>query len=115
MLLRCFTIAALLGALLAVARPQDPQNTNDKTGTGANPPGLSFVLAPKNGQRLFHLGEMIEIEEDYSYRVPGVYSLLENPQKVEGGSASWLTIMPSAAAIYRVNETGRVIPATILV
>ena len=55
----------------AVACPQDPQNTKDKTGIGANPPGLSFVLATKNGQRLFHFGEMIEIEEDYSSRVPG--------------------------------------------
>jgi hypothetical protein len=114
MLLRCFTIAALLGALLAVARPQDPQNTKDKTGIDANPPGLSFVLATKNGQRLFHLGEMIEIEEDYSSRVPGVYSLLQNPQKVEGGSASRLTILPSAAVIDRVHETGRVSAAAIL-
>ncbi len=114
MLLRCFTIAALLGALLAVARPQDPQNTKDKTGIDTNPPGLSFVLATKNGQRLFHLGEMIEIEEDYSSRVAGVYSLLQNPQKVEGGSASRLTILPSAAVIDRVHETGRVSAAAIL-
>src|SRR5882762_8686453 len=97
--LRCFTIAALLGVLLAVARPQDPQNTKNKTGTGTNPPGLSFVLATKNGQRLFHLGEMIEIEEDYSSRVPGVYSLLQNPSKVEGGSSARLTILPSGAVI----------------
>lgn len=114
MLLRCFAIAALLGALPAVARGQDPQITKDKTGIGANPPGLSFVLATKNGQRLFHLGEMIEIEEDYSSRVPGVYSLLQNPQKVEGGSASSLTILPSGAVIDRVHETGRVSAAAIL-
>lgn len=114
MLLRCLTVAALLGALLAVARPQGPQNTEDKIGTGTNPLGLSFVLATKNGQRLFHLGEMIEIEEDYSSRVPGVYSLLQNPQRVEGGSAPRLTILPSAAVIDRVHQTGRVSAAAIL-
>jgi hypothetical protein len=114
MLLRWFTIAALLGASLAVARPQDPQDAKDKTDTGTNPLGLSFVLTTKNGQRLFHLGEMIEIEEDYSSRVPGMYSLLQNPQKVEGGSSSRLTILPSAAVIDRVYETGRVSAAAIL-
>src|SRR6267143_1612686 len=105
MRLRCFTIAALLGASLAVARPQD---TKDKADAGTNPLGLSFVLTTKNGQRLFHLGEMIEIEEDYSSRVPGMYSLLQNPQKVEGGSSSRLTILPRAAVIDRVHKTGRV-------
>src|SRR5260370_29837966 len=57
---------------------------------------------------------MIEIEEDYSYRLPGVSALLENPQKVEGGSASRLTILPSAAVIDRVRETGRVSATAIL-
>ena len=114
MLLRCFIVTVLLKVLLAVVSPQNLQNTKDKTGTGTNPLGLSFVLATKNGQRLFHLGEMIEIEEDYSSRVPGVYSLLQNPQKVEGGSASRLTILPSAAVIDRIHETGKVSAASIL-
>jgi hypothetical protein len=114
MLLRCFTIAALLGVLLEVAPPQDTQITEDKTGADTNPPGLSFVLTTKNGQKLFHLGEMIEIEEDYSSRIPGMYSLLQNPQKVEGGSSSSLTILPSAEVIDRVHQTGKVSAAAIL-
>jgi hypothetical protein len=114
MFLRSSTTAALLGVLLAVARPQVSQNATDKTGTSTNPPELSFVLATRDGQRLFHVGEMIEIEEDYSSRVPGLYSLLQNPQKVEGGSSSQLTILPSAAVIDRLHQSGRVSAAAIL-
>ncbi len=114
MLLRCFTIAASLAALLEVASPQDAQNTEDKTRTDVNPPGLSFVLTTKNGQKLFHLGEMIEIEEDYSSRIPGMYSVLQSPQKVEGGSPSNLTIVPSEEVIDRVHQTGKVSAAAIL-
>jgi hypothetical protein len=114
MFLRSSTTAALLGVLLAVARPQVSQNATDKTGTSTNPPELSFVLATRDGQRLFHVGEMIEIEEDYSSRVPGLYSLLQNPQKVEGGSSSQLTILPSAAVIDRLHQNGRVSAAAIL-
>src|ERR1700751_1097223 len=108
MFLRSSITAALLGVLLAVARPQVSQNATDKTGTSTNPPELSFVLATRDGQRLFHVGEMIEIEEDNSSRVPGLYSLLQNPQKVEGGSSSQLTILPSAAVIDRLHQNGRV-------
>lgn len=102
------------GALLAVAHQQDPQNTEHRIGAGTNPLGLSFVLATKNGQRLFHLGEMIEIEEDYSSRVPGAYSLLQDPQRVEGGSAPRITILPSATVIDRVHQNGTVSAAAIL-
>ncbi len=66
MLLGCFTIAASLGVLLDVAPVERTQNIEDKIVTGTNPPGLLFVLTTRNGQKLFHLGEIIEIEEDYS-------------------------------------------------
>ena len=114
MLLRCLTIAASLGALLDVAPVEQTQNIEDRIATGTNPPGLSFVLTTRNGQKLFHLGEMIEIEEDYSSSIPGQYSLLQNPQKVEGGSPSSLTIVPSAEVIDRVHKTARVSADTIL-
>jgi len=83
MLLRCLAIAASLGALLDVAPAEQTQNIQGKIATGTNPQGLSFVLTTRNGQKLFHLGEMIEIEEDYSSSIPGQYSLLQNPQKLK--------------------------------
>ncbi len=114
MLLRCSTIAASLVVLLAVAPVEHAQNIEDKIASGTNPQGLSFVLTTKNDQRLFHLGEMIEIEEAYSSSIPSQYSLLQNPQRVEGGSPSTLTIVPSAEVIDRVHQTGRVSADTIL-
>lgn len=114
MLLRWLTIAASLGVLLEAAPMEQTQNIEGKIATGTNPPGLSFVLTTRNGQTVFHLGEMIEIEEDYSSSLPGQYSLLQNPQKVEGGSPSSLTIVPSAEVIDRVHQTGRVSADTIL-
>ena len=114
MLLRCLTIAASFGVLLHVAPVEQTQNIEDKITTGTNPPGLSFVLTTRNGQKLFHLGEVIEIEEDYSSSIPSQYSLLQNPQKVEGGSPSSLTIVPSTEVIDRAHQTGRVSADTIL-
>ena len=113
--MRCSAIAALLGSLLEVARPQDLQNTTDKTGTDSNPPGLSFVLRVKNSRKqLFHLGEIIEIEEDYSSSIPGQYFVIPSPRKVEGGSSSSLTILPNATVIDRVHQTGIVSVGAIL-
>jgi hypothetical protein len=105
MLLRSLTIAASLGVLLEAAPVEQTQNIEGKRARGTNPPGLSFVLTTRNGQKVFHLGEMIEIEEEYSSSFPGQYSLLQNPQKVEGGSPSSLTIVPSAEVIDRVHQT----------
>jgi hypothetical protein len=107
MLLRCLAIAASLVVLLEVAHVGHTQNIQNKIASGTNPQHLSFVLTTKNGQKLFHLGEMIEIEEDYSSSIPSQYSLLQNPQKVEGGSPSTLTIVPSVEVIDRVHQTGR--------
>lgn len=57
---------------------------------------------------------MIEIEEDYSSSIPGRYSLLQNPAKVEGGLAPSLAILPSTFVIDRIHQTGRVSAAAIL-
>jgi len=114
MLLRCLTIAVSLGVLLEIAPVEHTQNMGDKIAPGTHPPGLLFVLTTKNGKKLFHLGEAIEIEEDYSSSIPGQYTLLQNPQKVEGGSPSSLTIVPNAGVIDRVHQTVRLSAATIL-
>jgi len=114
MALRCFTIAALLAVLLGVAAAGDGQDAVDKNGRNNNPAGLSFVLTTKNGQTSFHLGEMLEIEEQYSSAVPGKYSLLQNPSKQEGGSASTLTILPGAGVVDRRKHPGRVSANAIL-
>jgi hypothetical protein len=114
MLFRWLTIAASLWVLLEATPVEQAPNIEGKIATGTNPPGLSFVLTTRNGQKVFRLGEMIEIEEDYSSSLPGQYSLLQNPQTVEGGSPSSLTIVPSAEGIDRVHQTGRVSADTIL-
>jgi hypothetical protein len=108
MALRCLTIAALLAVLLGVAAAEDGQDAVDKNGRNNNPVGLSFVLTTKNGQKSFHLGEILEIEEQYSSGVPGKYSLLQNPGKREGGSASRLTILPDAGVVDRRKHPVRV-------
>jgi hypothetical protein len=113
MFLRCLTVAGLLAVLLGVAAAQDGQDAVDKNGRNNNPVGLSFVLTTKNGQKSFHLGEILEIEEQYSSGVPGKYSLLQNPGKQEGGSASRLTIVPGAGVVDRMKHPGRVSAAAI--
>lgn len=114
MVLRCLAILALLGSLLTVAHAQLSQNAEGKIGMGANPPGLSFVLKTTDQKRLFHLGEMIEVEEDYSSSIPGRYSLLQNPTRVDGGLSPSLTIQPNTFVIDRLHQTGRVSVAAIL-
>ncbi len=115
MILRNIAIAALAGVLLQASSAQDVQNIQDKIGARGNPPGLSFELRTKNGLRKpFRLGEMIEIEEDYSSSLPGRYSLLQNPKKLEGGSFVALEILPAKGVIDRVHQTGWVSAAAIL-
>jgi hypothetical protein len=50
------------------------QNAEDKVAHSrivANPPGLFVVLKTKDDQRhIYHLGEIIEIQEDYSANIP---------------------------------------------
>ncbi len=105
---RFFMLAALFGFVLLAAPAQY------KPGTDANPPGLSFMLETASHQKAFHLGEKIEIVEAYSASVPGMFSLLQDPLKVEGGANSNLTISPDAGVIDRVHNDGRVGAADIL-
>lgn len=56
MLVRCLTIPTFLGVLLDVAPAQDNQNKGDNGDKDSKPTDLSFVLATKNGKRLFRLG-----------------------------------------------------------
>jgi hypothetical protein len=108
MLSRFFTLAALIGFLLQAALAQY------KPGTDANPPGLAFMLATTSHQKTFHLGEKIEIVEAYSSSVPGMFSLFQNPLRVEGGADSSLAISPDTGVIDRVHNDGKVGAADIL-
>lgn len=115
MMVRNIAIAAMVGVLIPASSAQDVQNVQDKIDARGNPPGLSFELRTKSGQKkAFHLGEMIEIEEDYSSSLPGRYSLLQNPKKLEGGSFVTLEILPAKGVIDRVHHTGWVSAAAIL-
>src|ERR1700685_1609486 len=102
MLSRFFTLVASIGLLLQAAPAQY------KPGTDANPPGLSFVLATTSHPKTFRLGEKIEIVEAYSSSVPAMFSLLQDPLRVEGGANSSLTISPDTGVIDRVHNPGRV-------
>jgi hypothetical protein len=116
MTLRDVTIIAFLGIWLGVTPAQNAQDKKTESRTVVNPPGLSFVLKPKEDQKnVYHLGQIIEIEEDYSSNIPGRYLLLQNPQKVEGGAPSNLTIVPDVSVIDRVRHTGWVSAAAILI
>lgn len=114
MLSRFLTIATCLVYLLLTAPAQYAQQTREKTGEIANPGAISFVLTTANHKSVFHLGERIEILEAYSSSLPGMYSLLQNPQKIEGGATSSLAISPSAGVIDRLHNDGRVTALDIL-
>ena len=104
--LRSITIAAFLGLLYG---GMPAQNAEDKVADSrivANPPGLFVVLKTKDDQRhIYHLGEIIEIQEDYSANIPGWYLFLQNPYKLEGGSPSNLAIVPDASLVERVRHS----------
>jgi hypothetical protein len=114
MLSRFLTIATCLVFLLLAGPAQYAQQTREKTGEIANPGAISFVLTTANHKNVFHLGERIEILEAYSSSVPGMYSLLQSPQKIEGGATSSLAISPSAGVIDRLHNDGRVTAVDIL-
>jgi hypothetical protein len=114
MLSRFLTIATYLVFLSLTAPAQYAQQTRDKTVEIANPSAISFVLTTANHKNVFHLGERIEILEAYSSSVPGMYSLLQNPKKIEGGATSSLAISPSAGVIDRLRNDGRVTAVDIL-
>lgn len=69
------------------------------------PPDLHYQLATKDGRTVFHLGEIIELEETYSADVPDKYLLLSQPKKVNGHAAQ-MTIEPNHGVIDRVLDEG---------
>lgn len=91
------------------------EDSAEKDASAANPPGLTFTLASKTGQKVFHLGEIIEIEERYSSDVPHKYYVLAQPSKVEGGFSTKLAIVPNNSVIDRLQNTGRVSAEPILI
>jgi hypothetical protein len=91
------------------------EDSTEKDGSAANPPGLTFMLATKSGQKVFHLGEIIEIEERYSSEVSRKYYVLAQPSKVEGGFSTKFAIFPKGPVIDRLQNTGRVSAEPILI
>jgi len=69
------------------------------------PPDLHYQLATKDGRVIFHLGEIIELEEAYSADLPDKYLLLSQPKKVNGHAAQ-MTIEPNHGVIDRVLDEG---------
>ena len=90
-------------------------HSTDRDTIAANPPGLTFTLATKGGQKVFRLGEIIEIEERYSSEIPRKYYLLAQPSKTDGGFSTKLTILPKESIIDRLQDTGRVSVEPILI
>jgi hypothetical protein len=105
---RFLTVVAAWGWYLQAVAAQSIEQQGDQVTAIANPPGFSYRLATKTGQKVFHLGEMIEMEESLSSSIPDSYLLLQNPRRVPGGSSSALTILPSDRVIDRAQNTGRV-------
>jgi len=116
MALRSITIAAFLGLLCGGMPAQNAEDKAPDSGSiVANPPGLFVVLKTKDDQRrVYHLGEIIEIQEDYSANIPGRYLVLQNPYKLEGGAPANLTIVPDGSVIDRARHTGWVSADTVL-
>jgi hypothetical protein len=79
----------------------------DKTANAREyqPPDLHYHLATKDGRVIFHLGEIIELEEAYSADLPDKYLLLSQPKKVNGHAAQ-MTIEPNHGVIDRVLDEG---------
>ena len=69
------------------------------------PADLHYQLATADGRTVFHLGEIIELEETYSSEVSDKYLLLSQPKKVHGHGAQ-MTIDPNHGVIDRVLDEG---------
>jgi hypothetical protein len=104
----------LLLALFVVPSLSAQEDPTEKDTTAVNPPDLSFSLATKGGQAIFHLGEIIEIQERYSSNIPSKYYLAAQPSNIEGGFSTKITILPKEPVIDRLQNTGRVSAEPIL-
>jgi hypothetical protein len=108
------SLMILFAGLLAPAIYAQDCGEN-KEACAANPPGLIFELGTKGGQKAFHLGEIIELEERYSADAPKKYYVLAQPANVEGGYSTKLSILPDEDLIDRTTATGRVSAQAILI
>jgi hypothetical protein len=98
-----FVLCALMFFLLslpAVAQADKTANAREY-----QPPDLHYHLATKDGRVIFHLGEIIELEEAYSADLPDKYLLLSQPKKVNGHAAQ-MPIEPNHGVIDRVLDEG---------
>lgn len=97
-----FVVTAVLFSLSLHATIQAGRIANSRE---YQPPDLHYHLATKDGRVIFHLGEIIELEEAYSADVPDKYLLLSQPKKVNGHAAQ-MTIEPNHGVIDRVLDEG---------
>jgi hypothetical protein len=98
-----FALCAVLFLLLSL--PAMAQADKAANAREYQPPDLHYELATKDGRLIFHLGEIIELEEAYSAEVPDKYLLLSQPKKVNGHAAQ-MTIEPNHGIIDRVLDEG---------
>jgi hypothetical protein len=95
-----FSVVLVLLSLPAMAQADKAANAGEY-----QPPDLHYQLATKDGRVIFHLGEIIELEEAYSAEVPDKYLLLSQPKKVNGHAAQMM-IEPNHGVIDRVLDEG---------
>jgi hypothetical protein len=95
-----FSAVLVLLSLPAMAQADKTANAGEY-----QTPDLHYKLATKDGRTIFHLGEIIELEEAYASEVPDKYLLLSQPKKVNGHAAK-MTIEPNHGVIDRVLDEG---------
>jgi hypothetical protein len=95
-------IGAAVLLLLTSAHSQIETPTDEER----PPSDLHYTLAIKDGRKIFHLGEAIEVEESYSADVSKKYLLLSQPQQVKGHAAQ-ITMEPGQDVIDRVRDDGK--------
>ena len=100
--IQTFVVTIVLFSLTSLHTAAQIGSTNARE---YQPPDVHYQLATKDGRVIFHLGEMIELEEAYSADFPDKYLLLSQPKKVNG-HADQLTIEPNHGVIDRVLDEG---------
>jgi len=95
-----FSAVLVLLSLPAMAQADKTANAREYL-----PPDLHYQLATKDGRTVFHLGEIIELEEVYSADLPDKYLFLSQPKKVNGHAAQMM-IEPNQGVIDRVLDEG---------
>jgi hypothetical protein len=81
------------------------QTDNREVVLTSQPPDLRYAVTVKDNRKIFHLGEIIELDETYSTSAPDKYLMLSFPQKVNGHNGK-MVIEPSQAIIDRIQDPG---------